>query len=88
VSEKNLESEIAGGPIRSAERSMKRSFAGVRFSVVRVGAAFKEELTQAPVAMKCCGIEAEVVTQRTDRDAVPEKEFHGADVAVVGTPVD
>lgn len=62
---------------------MEGRFARFGFGTVDVGAALDEELAELPVAVEARGRKAEIVAERVDGSAIGQKEFNGADVAVV-----
>ena len=66
---------------------MERRFSGSRRSMVHVRAALEKKLAKPPVAVESSSAQSEILAERFELCAVDEKKFYGADVTVIGAPV-
>src|SRR5271165_185105 len=67
---------------------MQRRLSGIRLRVVCVCTSLNQELTQPPVSVKNGSGKAQIVAERLQACALLEQELHGADVAIIGTPLE
>ena len=86
--EQHFEDKVMGSPVGCAESRVQRRFAGIRQRPVDVRALRDQELAQMRMPVKHGSVEVVVVSERLKRLTLAEQELDGADITVIGAPLD